>query len=150
MKSGWKAPFPKAADPADRPGYYDPRDTADWQFGQTRMVTGIETEEYGLVVISHMGMAQVSGIEKRDWVKEGAMTEKGWEFANFKFGGSDFVVIFEKQARFVLTAPTARPEAPKSGVNYSLSLQGTRYGCFGGSDDCSTVVGHPNPYPGYR
>ena len=145
MKSGWKADFGD-----DSPGYYDPRDTADWQFGQTRMVIGIETEDYGLVVISPMGMAQVSGIEKRKWVKEGAMTEKGWEFANFKFGGSDFVVIFEKQAQFVLTAPTAKPEAPKSGVSYGLSKQGTRYGCFGGSDDCSTVPGNPEPYPGYK
>lgn len=145
MKSGWKADFGK-----DSPGYYDPRDTADWQFGQTRMVIGIETEDFGLVVISPMGMAQVSGIEKRDWVQKGAMAEKGWEFANFKFGGSDFVVIFEKQADFVTTAPTVKQPAPGAGVSYGLSLQGTRYGCFGGTDGCSKVVGYPNPYPGYK
>ncbi|MDH3227658.1 MAG: phosphatidylserine decarboxylase, partial [Thermoleophilia bacterium] len=83
MKSGWVEALGEG-----EVSYYDPRDTADWQFGQTRMVIGIDTGEYGIVVISPMGMAQVSGIDKRDWVVEGAMAEKGWEFANFAFGGS--------------------------------------------------------------
>ncbi|MDX1450552.1 MAG: phosphatidylserine decarboxylase, partial [Acidimicrobiia bacterium] len=125
MKSGW----------AEKRGqgevsHYDPRDTADWQFGQTRMVIGIETDDYGMVVISPMGMAQVSGIEKRDWVVEGARAEKGWEFANFAFGGSDFVVIFQPEADFVLTVPRQPEEpAPGEGVNYMPSLQGEKYGC---------------------
>ncbi|MDJ0627970.1 MAG: phosphatidylserine decarboxylase [Rhodobacter sp.] len=145
LKSGWKADFGDQS-----PGYYDPRDTADWQFGQTRMVIGMETADHGLVVISPMGMAQVSGIDRRDWVAEGAMAEKGWEFANFKFGGSDFVVIFEEQADFVLTVPTVpvTPESePGAGVNYELSLQGSRYGCFGGISTCSTVPLTPPPSP---
>ncbi len=142
MKSGWKADFGEQS-----PGYYDPRDTADWQFGQTRMVIGIETKEYGLVVISPMGMAQVSGIDKRKWVQEGAIAEKGWEFANFKFGGSDFVIIFEKKAGFVMTAPVTTEPDPKAGVNYDLILQGQRYGCFGGDTTCSKDEGLPKPYP---
>lgn len=130
MKSGWKAPL-------GGEGFYDPRDTADWQFGQTRMVIGIETPENGVVVISPMGMAQVSAIQARDWVKEGAMADKGWEFANFAFGGSDFVVIFEEKADFVLTVPRVLPEnAPGVGVNYVPSLQGEKYGCFGGVTTC--------------
>ncbi|QDG79055.1 phosphatidylserine decarboxylase family protein [Labrenzia sp. PHM005] len=132
LKSGWK----EAVEPGGI-AYYDPQDTADWQFGQTRMVIGIETEDHGVVVISPMGMAQVSAIQPRDWVQEGAMAEKGWEFANFAFGGSDFVVIFQEEADFQLTVPHMREPAPGAGVNYVPSLQGERYGCFGGGNDCS-------------
>ena len=131
MKSAWKA-----KQSADDTAYYDPRDTADWQFGQTRMVIGIETEDYGVVVISPMGMAQVSGIRKRDWVQEGAYAYKGWEFANFLFGGSDFVVIFQNEADFVLTVPEEKKVPPGAGVNYMPSLQGEKYGCFGGDAGC--------------
>jgi phosphatidylserine decarboxylase len=142
MKSGWKA--------ALRPGdvaYYDPQDTADWQFGQTRMVIGIETKDHGVVVISPMGMAQVSAIQPRDWVQEGAMTDKGWEFANFAFGGSDFVVIFQEEAEFTLTVSHTREPSPGAGVNYVPSLQGEKYGCFGGITDCSASPVPPPPSP---
>lgn len=142
LKSGWKASLA----PGDV-AHYDPRDTADWQFGQTRMVIGIETPEHGIVVISPMGMAQVSAIVPRDWVKEGAMAEKGWEFANFAFDGSDFVVIFEEKAKFTLIVPHAAEAAPGAGVNYVPSLQGEKYGCFGGGTDCSNVPGNPPPSP---
>ncbi|KZM49468.1 phosphatidylserine decarboxylase family protein [Labrenzia sp. OB1] len=142
MKSGWAE--------ARRPeevSHYDPQDTADWQFGQTRMVIGIETEDHGTVVISPMGMAQVSSIVKRDWVKENAEADKGWEFANFAFGGSDFVIIFEEQADFVLTAKTVPEEAPGAGVSYATSLQGEKYGCFGGDTTCSAVPEVPPASP---
>ena len=142
MKSAWKEKLG-----TDDVAYYDPRDTADWQFGQTRMVIGIQTENHGVVVISPMGMAQVSGIVARDWVKEGAHTDKGWEFANFKFGGSDFVVIFEEKADFVLTVPTLDEPAPGAGVNYQLSLQGQKYGCFGGTSDCGNTPKDPPSSP---
>ena len=145
MKSGWKP----SLSPTDI-GYYDPQDTPDWQFGQTRLVLGIETPEYGVVLATPMGMAQVASIQLRDWVKHNAMAKKGWEFANFAFGGSDFVVIFEPQADFVLTVPHMPEESPGAGVNYKPSLQGERYGCFGGNDNCSTEPELPPPYPGCR
>ena len=47
MKSGWKAKLGPHEE-----AHYAPRDTADWQFGQTRMVIGIQTEKHGVVVIS--------------------------------------------------------------------------------------------------
>ena len=143
MKSGWKPPL----SPTDV-GYYDPQDTPDWQFGQTRLVLGIKTPDRGVVIATPMGMAQVASIKLRDWVKEGAKAEKGWEFGNFAFGGSDFVVIFEKKADFVLTVPTMPEEPPGAGVNYKPSLQGERYGCFGGNDRCGTKAQMPPPYPG--
>ena len=94
-----------------------------------------------------MGMEQVSGIDRRDWGKEGAVTEKGWEFANFAFGGSDFVVIFEEKANFKLTVPTLEEPAPGAGLNYKTSLQGEKYGCFGGKADCSDKPGNPPAWP---
>ncbi len=142
MKSGWSA--------ALAPGevaFYDPQDTPDWQFGQTRLVIGIQTKNKGIVVISPMGMAQVSSIRLRDWVKKGAKAEKGWEFANFAFGGSDFVVIFEKKAKFTLTVAHTTEPAPGAGVNYQNSLQGRKYGCFGGGTNCGAKPGNPPPSP---
>lgn len=143
MKSGWVEGIGEG-----EISYYDPRDTADWQFGQTRMVIGIDTgEPYGVVVISPMGMAQVSGIDKRDWVTLGAEALKGQEFANFAFGGSDFVVIFEPKADFVLTVDTLAEPAPGAGVNYAGSLQGEKYGCMGGDATCSAVPGGTDQPP---
>ncbi len=143
MKSGWK-PALGMTDVA----YYEPLDTPDWQFGQTRLVLGIETKDYGVVVASPMGMAQVSSIVLRDWVKAGVEAKKGWEFANFAFGGSDFVVLFEERAEFVLTVPKMPEVPPGAGVNYKPSLQGERYGCFGGDDTCGTKPKDPPRYPG--
>jgi len=142
MKSGWKPPL----GPTDV-GYYDPRDTPDWQFGQTRLVLGIETPEHGVVVATPMGMAQVASIELRDWVEKDAMAKKGWEFGNFAFGGSDFVVLFEERADFVLTVKKMSEAPPGAGVNYEPSFQGKRYGCFGGNDKCGTKAKTPPPYP---
>ncbi len=149
MKAGWKP----ALTPTDV-AYYDPRDTPDWQFGQTRLVLGIQTENYGVVAATPMGMAQVASIQLRDWVEEwfeeGRRADKGWEFANFAFGGSDFVVLFEAQADFVLTVPDTPPVPPGDGVNYQPSLQGQKYGCFGGTPDCDATPATPPPYPGYE
>ena len=142
MKSGWK--------PALREGdlnYYNPEDTPDWQFGQTRLVLGIQTPDNGIVIVTPMGMAQVSGIRLRDWVKKGAHADKGWEFGNFAFGGSDFVLIFEEKANFKLTVPLMPSVSPGAGVNYEPSLQGEKYGCFKGKIHCSDKAKFPPAYP---
>ena len=144
MKSGWKPALS-----GNDVGYYDPRDTPDWQFGQTRLVLGIETPAHGVVIATPMGMAQVSAIQLRHWVQAGVEADKGWEFANFAFGGSDFVVMFEAKAGFTLTVPLAAPVPPGAGVNYQPSLQGERYGCLGGITYCDATPALPPPYPGY-
>jgi len=141
MKSGWKPAY----DNTD--AHYEPRDTSDWQFGQTRLVLAIKTPNNGVVVATPMGMAQVASIQLRSWVQENAEAKKGWEFGNFAFGGSDFVVLFEKKANFVLTVPKMAEVPPGTGVNYHPSLQGQRYGCFGGNDTCSTTPETPPSYP---
>ena len=143
MKAEWKPPLS-----GNDVGYYDPRDTPDWQFGQTRLVLGIETPSHGIVIATPMGMAQVSSIQLRDWVKLNAPTEKGWEFANFAFGGSDFVVIFEPKADFRLTVEREPSVPPGAGVNYKPSLQGEKYGCLGGTTTCDATPVIPPPIPG--
>ncbi len=142
MKSAWKPSL------NDRDvNYYAPLDTPDWQFGQTRLALGIETPAHGIVIAAPMGMAQVAAIPLRDWVKEGAQAKKGWEFANFAFGGSDFVILFEQKAGFTLTVPHSPPVSPGAGVNYESSLQGQKYGCLGGVTNCSDKPATPPPYP---
>ena len=82
-------------------------------------------------------------------ITEGADAHKGWEFANFAFGGSDFVVLFEKQADFVLTVEPLDEEAPGTGVNYPQSYQGEKYGCFDGDPGCPDKPEEfPDAYPG--
>lgn len=145
LKSNWKVKLGK-----DENEFYNAEDPPDWQFGQTRLVLGIETPNHGIVIAAPMGMAQVSAIRLRDWVVLGAKADKGWEFANFAFGGSDFVVIFEPKAKFQITVPRDLPEPPPgAGVNYKPSLQGERYGCLGGTKKCrAKPAKFPPPYPG--
>jgi hypothetical protein len=142
MKSTWKP-----AHGNSDVGYYAPLDTPDWQFGQTRLVLGIETPMYGVVIAAPMGMAQVASIPLRRWVKEGVNAKKGWEFANFAFGGSDFVIIFEKKSGFKLTVPKTIPVPPGTGVNYKPLLQGQKYGCMGDVSYCSEKPVFPPPLP---
>lgn len=143
MKSGWKPALN-----SKQVSYYNPQDTPDWQFGQTRLVLGIETPDHGIVIASPMGMAQVSAVQLRNWVKLNEIGKKGWEFANFAFGGSDFVVIFQTKANFKLTVAKSPKVSPGAGVNYQPSLQGEKYGCFDGITTCSDKPDFPPPYPG--
>lgn len=83
---------------------YDPIDSTGWQFTQTRGYVIMDTEEYGLVALIPMGMAQVSSVNFEDDVVVGASHEKGDMLGNFLFGGSDFVMLFQKEAGFELTA----------------------------------------------
>ncbi len=83
---------------------YDPIDSTGWQFSQTRGYVIVDTGEYGLVALIPMGMAQVSSVNFEDGVVIGSTHKKGDMLGNFLFGGSDFVMLFQKQAGFELTA----------------------------------------------
>jgi phosphatidylserine decarboxylase len=83
---------------------YDPIDSTGWQFSQTRGYVIVDTGEYGLVALIPMGMAQVSSVNFEKGVVVGSDHEKGDMLGNFLFGGSDFVMLFQKQAGFELTA----------------------------------------------
>ena len=84
---------------------YDPIDSLGWQFSQTRGVVIVDTGEQGLVALIPMGMAQVSSVNFEDDVQIGSRHRKGDMLGTFLFGGSDFVIVFQKKAGFVLTTP---------------------------------------------
>jgi len=103
---------------------YDPIDSTGWQFSQTRGYVIVDTEKYGLVALIPMGMAQVSSVNFENDVVVGSTHEKGKMLGNFLFGGSDFVMLFQKQAGFELTAT--------QGVHI---LMGEKYGVMKGKTE---------------
>lgn len=76
-----------------------------WQSIETRGLAIIETEKHGLVAVMPIGMSQVSSINFSDGLKVGDKVKKGDELGYFLFGGSDFVLVFQKEADFQLTSP---------------------------------------------
>jgi phosphatidylserine decarboxylase len=86
-------------------GKYEPVDSTGWQFSGTRGSVVVETDDYGLVALIPMGMAQVSSVNFEDNVTVGNTFTKGDMLGTFLFGGSDYVILFQEQAGFELTAP---------------------------------------------
>ncbi len=75
-------------------------DGTGYQFFQTRGLVVIESP-FGLVACLPMGMAQVSSINIT--AEEGVTLRKGEELGYFKFGGSDFVMCFERSSNVQIT-----------------------------------------------
>lgn len=75
-------------------------DGTGYQFFQTRGLIVIESP-FGLVACLPMGMAQVSSVTIT--AEEGVTLHKGEELGYFKFGGSDFVMCFERSSNVQLT-----------------------------------------------
>ncbi|MGN1001902.1 MAG: phosphatidylserine decarboxylase [Oscillospiraceae bacterium] len=94
-----------------------------WQMIETRACVIVETEEYGLVALLPIGMSQVSSVNFEDTVKVGETVKKGDPLGYFLFGGSDFVMIFQEQAGFEMTAPLE-----KDGGDYQPIEMGQEYG----------------------
>lgn len=81
--------FVKAED-----GSLDAVDGTGYQWRQERGLVILETEDLGLVAVLPIGMGQVSGVVVT--AQEGAELFKGQEFGYFQFGGSDVIVLFQK------------------------------------------------------
>jgi len=110
-------------------GKYAPIDSTGWQFTQTRGVVIVDTGKYGLVALIPMGMAQVSSVNFEAIVKPGIIHKKGNMLGNFLFGGSDFIILFQKKAGFELTT-----EKDKTSSNtYKHLLMGEAYGIMKGT-----------------
>lgn len=77
------------------------QDGTGYQFYQTRGLIVIDSP-IGLVACLPMGMAQVSSVTIT--AEEGVTLRKGEELGYFKFGGSDFVMCFERSANVQITA----------------------------------------------
>lgn len=97
-------------------------DVPGWQMLETRALVVIETKSHGLVAVMPIGMSQVSSVCFEDTVKEGATVKKGDMLGCFLFGGSDIVMLFQKNVNFELTAPRA------GGVKYQHINMGEEYG----------------------
>ena len=76
-----------------------------WQSIETRGLAIIETEAYGLVAVMPIGMSQVASVNFSEGLHVGQRVEKGDELGYFLFGGSDFVLVFQKEANFHLSSP---------------------------------------------
>lgn len=105
---------------------YIPLDSTGWQFTQTRGYVIIDTGKYGLVALIPMGMAHVSSVNFEKNVQVGNTLRKGEMLGNFLFGGSDFIMLFQKKAGFEMTV-----ELDESKV-YKHGLVGEKYGVMKG------------------
>lgn len=76
-----------------------------WQSIETRALLILDTEKYGLVAVMPVGMSQVASVNFESNLKVGDRVKKGDPLGYFLFGGSDFVLVFQKRAGFKLTAP---------------------------------------------
>lgn len=76
-----------------------------WQSIETRGLLILDTEEYGLVAVMPIGMSQVASVNFESSLKVGDRVKKGDPLGYFLFGGSDFVLVFQKKAGFRLAAP---------------------------------------------
>jgi len=75
-------------------------DRTGYQFVQTRGLIVIDSP-IGLVACLPMGMAQVSSVVIT--AAEGVTLRKGEELGYFQFGGSDFVLVFERASNVDIT-----------------------------------------------
>lgn len=71
-------------------------DVPGWQNIETRAVVILDTDEFGLVALLPIGMSQVSSVNFEENVKVGAHFNKGDMLGCFLFGGSDFVMVFQR------------------------------------------------------
>ena len=88
---------------------------------ETRALVVVETKQFGLVAVLPIGMSQISSVELRKDLTTGMKVEKGDELGAFLFGGSDIVMLFQKDVKLDLHA------AQKDGA-YSHLLMGQKYG----------------------
>ncbi|MDG1331812.1 MAG: phosphatidylserine decarboxylase [Crocinitomicaceae bacterium] len=87
----------------DGNGEFDAPDSAvgGYEFQQSRGVFVVDTGgPAGLVASVPIGMAQVSGVDMKKL--KGRKVAKGDEFGKFKFGGSDTILLFQKNPNLYL------------------------------------------------
>jgi phosphatidylserine decarboxylase len=74
-----------------------------YEFQQSRGVFVVDTgSPAGLIASVPIGMAQVSGVEMYTKKLKGKQVKKGDEFGKFMFGGSDTILLFQKNPNLYL------------------------------------------------
>lgn len=92
-------------------GEFTAPDGAGYEFTQTRGLIVFDSP-IGLVAVLPIGMAQVSSVNMTAVV--GSYLNKGDEYGYFMFGGSDIIMLFERESNVTVTA------AP--GVHYNCGM----------------------------
>lgn len=85
--------------------YYLESRNPGWETIETRACIILETKEFGLVAMLPIGMSQICSVNFTEGLAPGMAVRKGQELGYFLFGGSDFVMIFQKGVKFDLLAP---------------------------------------------
>jgi len=79
----------------------------NWESVETRACVVLESPELGKVALLPIGMSQICSVNFSDGLHVGAEVRKGQELGYFLFGGSDFVMVFQKGVQLQLTASTS-------------------------------------------
>ena len=87
-----------------------------WQARETRDLVVLDTD-YGKVAVLPVGMSQICSCNFEDHLKVGDKVKKGDPLGYFLFGGSDIVMMFEKNVEFTLLAKSG--EHIFMGENYA-------------------------------
>ena len=74
-----------------------------WQSLESRGLIIMEMDAGGLLAISPIGMCQVASVNFEEEVKVGCHVKKGDPMGYFKYGGSDIVMVFQKDSDFTLS-----------------------------------------------
>lgn len=82
-------------------------DTPGWQMIETRGAVVVDNPELGLVAMLPIGMSQVSSVNFEKNLKVGGVVNNGDMLGYFLFGGSDFVILFQKGVEFT---PAVEPK----------------------------------------
>jgi phosphatidylserine decarboxylase len=115
-------------DPEIKRYMFDPT-VPGWQAIETRGCVIIDTEDFGLVALLPLGMSQICSVKFEANVQPGTRVNKGDMLGCFLFGGSDFVMIFQQGAGFVLDPSTGGTK----GAGYQHMLMGEKYGVLTGA-----------------
>lgn len=111
-----------------------------------------KTEDYGYACCIPLGMSEVSTIAFHDKMKQGSKAKKGAEMGMFQYGGSSFVMVFQKLPGKKLFFQSGsgqiyekRPVLPKSSSSTggNVTLIGSQIGKW---EEVNTVVDSTQPW----
>jgi phosphatidylserine decarboxylase len=102
-------------------GTAEATDKEGYQFLQARGIIIIESSQFGKVAVLPIGMAQVSSVVPKKGLKPMDYVRKGDEISHFEFGGSDIVLMFQKDTLILdsLPKPNSAPIWPPLPPHYN-------------------------------
>ncbi len=95
-------------DEAEHRYRYDQLGVTDFQMLETRGILVLDTHDFGKIALIAVGVQQVSSVVWDERVQPGATIRQGDELGLFRFGGSDVVLLFEKDRAPQLTTKTVK------------------------------------------